>query len=124
MDFQVVILAGGFSSNLVPLEVPKALLPVANRPVLSCVLDRLESSNLKDLIVVVEGEDAALTVGGYGYLLPVLIVYMFEVAAGALRAIAHHLTAKDILVDVIVDKHLFHRPTSPSITGQHKKLVL
>lgn len=82
---------------------------------LSYVLDLLESSNLKDLIVVrlisftnlllsyarlnvfnrfwrelkifdshfwkqvVEGEDAALTVGGYGYLLPVLIVYMFEV---------------------------------------------
>nr|VDD33212.1 unnamed protein product [Brassica oleracea] len=106
MDFQVVILAGGFSSNLVPLEVPKALLPVANRPVLSYVLDLLESSNLKDLIVVVEGEDAALTVGGYGYLLPVLIVYMFEVAAGALRAIAHHLTAKDILIvsgDIVSD---------------------
>lgn len=75
-----MILAGGFSSNLVPLvskvglfhfhqqnsffssanfaffcavqEVPKALLPVANRPVLSYVLDLLESSNLKDLIVV------------------------------------------------------------------------
>ncbi|CAN7034064.1 unnamed protein product [Brassica oleracea var. botrytis] len=100
MDFQVVILAGGFSSNLVPLEVPKALVPVANRPVLSSyVLDLLESSNLKDLIVVVEGEDAALTVGGYGYLLPVLIVYM-------LRAIAHHLTAKDILIvsgDIVSD---------------------
>uniref|UniRef100_A0A0D3EE15 Uncharacterized protein n=1 Tax=Brassica oleracea var. oleracea TaxID=109376 RepID=A0A0D3EE15_BRAOL len=102
MDFQVVILAGGFSSNLVPLvskEVPKALLPVANRPVLSYVLDLLESSNLKDLIVVVEGEDAALTVGGYGYLLPVLIVYM-------LRAIAHHLTDKDILIvsgDIVSD---------------------
>lgn len=84
MDFQVVILAGGFSSNLQPLvskvslslplihliqsftefrltanlllsavqEIPKALLPVANRPVLSYVLDLLESSNLKDLIVV------------------------------------------------------------------------
>ncbi|KAL0751173.1 hypothetical protein Bca101_033176 [Brassica carinata] len=115
MDFQVVILAGGFSSNLVLLfskEVPKALLPVANRPVLSYVLDLLESSNLKDLIVVVEGEDAALTVGGYGYLLPVLIAYMLSiilenpVAAGALRAIAHHLTAKDILIvsgDIVSD---------------------
>lgn len=92
MDFQVVVLAGGFSKKLVPLvskvslwfpnfisgaerlpfslrirfsiihsigrlppwlqEVPKALLPVANRPVLSYVLDLLEQSNLKDLIVV------------------------------------------------------------------------
>lgn len=33
-------------------EVPKALLPVANRPVLSYVLEHLEQSNLKDLIVV------------------------------------------------------------------------
>ena len=33
-------------------EVPKALLPVANRPVLSYVLELLEQSNLKDLIVV------------------------------------------------------------------------
>lgn len=33
-------------------EVPKALLPVANRPVISYVLELLELSNLKDLIVV------------------------------------------------------------------------
>lgn len=33
-------------------EVPKPLLPVANRPVLSYVLELLEQSNLKDLIVV------------------------------------------------------------------------
>lgn len=88
MDFQVVVLAGGTSKNLVPLvskvplslseltrslssfisslssvpfnqttrlipqEIPKALLPVANRPVLSYVLELLELSNLKDLIVV------------------------------------------------------------------------
>lgn len=35
-----------------PQEVPKALLPVANRPVLSYVLELLELNNLKDLIVV------------------------------------------------------------------------
>ena len=33
-------------------DVPKSLLPVANRPVLSYVLDLLEKTNLKDLIVV------------------------------------------------------------------------
>ncbi|XP_010493020.1 PREDICTED: translation initiation factor eIF-2B subunit gamma [Camelina sativa] len=116
MDFQVVILAGGFSSNLVPLvskEVPKALLPVANRPVLSYVLDLLESNNLKDLIVVVEGEDAALKVGGWisAACVDRLHVEVAAVAenvgtAGALRAIAHHLTAKDILIvsgDIVSD---------------------
>ncbi|KAL0823773.1 hypothetical protein Bca101_047450 [Brassica carinata] len=113
---EVVILAGGFSSNLQPLvskEVPKALLPVANRPVLSYVLDLLESSNLKDLIVVVEGEDAALKVGGWisSACVDRLHVEVAAVAenvgtAGALRAIAHHLTAKDILIvsgDIVSD---------------------
>ncbi|XP_048324253.2 uncharacterized protein LOC107410292 isoform X3 [Ziziphus jujuba] len=116
MDFQVVVLAGGTSKNLVPLvskEVPKALLPVANRPVLSYVLELLELSNLKDLIVVVEGEDAALRVGGWisGAYVDRLHVEVAAVpedvgTAGALRAISHHLTAKDILVvsgDIVSD---------------------
>lgn len=44
-----------YSSDLVlsrTQEAPKALLPVANRPVLSYVLELLEASNLKDAIVV------------------------------------------------------------------------
>ncbi|KAF4378472.1 hypothetical protein G4B88_027532, partial [Cannabis sativa] len=116
MDFQVVVLAGGSSKNLVPLvskEVPKALLPVANRPVLSYVLELLELNNLKDLIVVVEGEDAALKVGGWisGAYVDRLHVEVAAVpedvgTAGALRAISHHLTANDILVvsgDIVSD---------------------
>ncbi|KAK9122627.1 hypothetical protein Sjap_012229 [Stephania japonica] len=116
MDFQVVVLAGGASASLVPLiskELPKPLLPVANRPVLSYVLDLLESNNLKDLIVVVEGEDAALRVGSW-----ISSAYVdrlrVEVAAvpedigtaGAIRAIAHYLTANDILIvsgDLVCD---------------------
>ncbi|XP_048434448.1 translation initiation factor eIF-2B subunit gamma isoform X1 [Pyrus x bretschneideri] len=116
MDFQVVVLAGGTSKNLVPLvskEVPKALLPVANRPVISYVLELLELSNLKDLIVVVEGQDAAVLVGSWisGAYVDRLHVEVAAVpedvgTAGALRAIAHHLTAKDILVvsgDIVSD---------------------
>ncbi|XP_018833106.1 translation initiation factor eIF-2B subunit gamma [Juglans regia] len=108
MDFQVVVLAGGASKKLIPLiskEVPKALLPVANRPVLSYVLELLEQSNLKDLIVVVEGQDAAVRVGGWisGAYVDRLHVEVAAVpedvgTAGALRAIARHLTAKDIMV--------------------------
>ncbi|XP_071724543.1 translation initiation factor eIF2B subunit gamma-like [Rutidosis leptorrhynchoides] len=108
MDFQVVVLAGGASKNLVPLvskEVPTALLPVANRPVLSYVLEQLELNNLTDLIVVVEGEDAALCVGAwissaYADRLHVEVAAVPEDVgtAGALRAITHHLTANDILV--------------------------
>ncbi|XP_049380232.1 uncharacterized protein LOC125844911 [Solanum stenotomum] len=116
MDFQVVVLAGGFSKSLVPLvskDVPKALLPVANRPVLSYVLEHFEENNLKDFIVVVEGESAALLVGGWisnAYVdrlhVEVAAVPEDVGTAGALRAIDRHLTAKDILVvsgDLISD---------------------
>nr|GEX44214.1 translation initiation factor eIF-2B subunit gamma [Tanacetum cinerariifolium]GEX55083.1 translation initiation factor eIF-2B subunit gamma [Tanacetum cinerariifolium] len=109
MDFQVVVLAGGGTSKkLIPLvskDVPKSLLPVANRPVLSYVLDLLEQSNLKDLIVVVEGEDTCRLVENWiseAYVdrLHVEVAAVPEEVgtAGALRAIAHHLTASDILV--------------------------
>ncbi|KAF9596260.1 hypothetical protein IFM89_008423 [Coptis chinensis] len=116
MDFQVVVLAGGTSKHLVPIvskEVPNPLLPVANRPVLSYVLELLEASNLKDLIVVVEGQDAAAAVGGWissAYVdrlhVEVAAVPEDVGTAGALRAIAHHLTADDILVvsgDLVCD---------------------
>ncbi|GMJ07043.1 hypothetical protein like AT5G19485 [Hibiscus trionum] len=108
MDFQVVVLAGGNSKNLAPLvskDVPKPLLPVANRPVLYYVLHQLGQSNLKDLIVVVEGEDAALLVGSWisktfvdGLHVEIAAVPEDIGTAGALRAISRHLTAKDILV--------------------------
>ncbi|MBA0615472.1 hypothetical protein Godav_015605 [Gossypium davidsonii] len=115
MDFQVVVLAGGNSKSLTPLvskvspptllDVPKPLLPVANHPVLYYVLQQLEESNLKDLIVVVEGEDAGLLVGAWisGTFVDRLHVEIAAVpedigTAGALRAISHYLTAKDILV--------------------------
>ncbi|KAJ6841984.1 translation initiation factor eIF-2B subunit gamma isoform X2 [Iris pallida] len=108
MDFQVVVLAGGESKSLSPLlsdEIPKPLLPVGNRPVLSYVLELLESSNLKDLIVVVEGENAACRVGGWissAYVdrlhVEVAAVPEDVGTAGALRAVAHHLTANDVLI--------------------------
>ncbi|XP_068662946.1 uncharacterized protein [Aristolochia californica] len=116
MEFQVVVLAGGTSKNLVPLvskDVPKALLPVANRPVLSYVLELLESSNLRDLIVVVEGQDNAVRIGGWisSAYVDRLHVEVADVpedvgTAGALRSVAHHLTASDILVvsgDLVCD---------------------
>ncbi|ONM07278.1 transferase [Zea mays] len=117
MDFQVVVLAGGTSEKLSPLvskvDVPKALLPVANRPVLSYALDLLEASDLKDLIVVVEGQEAAQLVDAWvssAYLdrLRVEVVVVSEDlgSAGALRAISKRLMANDILVvsgDLVTD---------------------
>ncbi|KAG6413994.1 hypothetical protein SASPL_126710 [Salvia splendens] len=108
MDFQVVVLAGGFSKNLVPLvskEVPKALLPVANQPVILYVLELLDQNDLKNAIVVVEGESAALLISSWISINFVDRLHVEVIAvpedvgtAGALRAIDHRLTAKDILV--------------------------
>ncbi|GLT66928.1 hypothetical protein SLA2020_392680 [Shorea laevis] len=128
MDFQVVVLAGRTSKNLVPLvskEVPKALLPVANRPVISYVLEHLEQNNLKDLIVVVEGKDAALHVGGWisgAYVdrlhVEVAVVPEDVGTAGASRAIAHHLTAEDILV---VSGDLVSDVPPPAVVASHRR---
>lgn len=85
--------------------MPKALLPVANKEVLYYVLELMEQNNLKDLIVVVEGETAALRIGSWisSNFVDRLHVEVAAVpedigTAGALRAIDHHLTASDILV--------------------------
>ncbi len=44
VEFQVVILAGGPGSRMSPLstEIPKPLLPIANRPMISYQLEFLE----------------------------------------------------------------------------------
>ncbi len=52
---QAVILAGGGGSRLYPLNsqgMPKVLLPVANRPLLTFPLRMLEESGIKDVLVV------------------------------------------------------------------------
>ncbi|KAL9272831.1 Translation initiation factor eIF2B subunit gamma-like protein [Drosera capensis] len=116
MDFQVVVLAGGVSKNLVPLvskDVPQALLPVANRPLISYVLELLEQSDLREIIVVVEGQDSVVRVGTWisKAFLDRLRVEVAAVpedvgSAGAIRAIAHRLSASDILVvsgDLVCD---------------------
>jgi translation initiation factor eIF-2B subunit gamma len=62
---QAVILAGGGGSRLWPLTasgVPKVLLPVANRPLLSFPLRMLEEGGITDVLVVCEGEAAASAV--------------------------------------------------------------
>ncbi|KAL3850211.1 hypothetical protein ACJIZ3_012093 [Penstemon smallii] len=117
MDFQVVVLAGGFSKTLDPLvsqEVPKALLPVANRPVISYVLELLEQNDLKNAIIVVEGKTAAdlisswisSTIDDDRLHVEVAVVREDVGTADALRSIDHRLTAKDILVvsgDLVTD---------------------
>lgn len=116
MNFQVVVLAGGTPKQLFPLaskEVPKALILVGNRPLLSYTLEALESSNLKNVIIVVAGADAAMQVrswisGVYDDRLNAEVVAVAEEVgtADALRAVKSSLTAEHLLVisgDIVSD---------------------
>jgi translation initiation factor eIF-2B subunit gamma len=54
LPFQVVILAGGENKKLFPLTSGgvKALIPVGNRPLISCTLKLLEQAGVSQAIVV------------------------------------------------------------------------
>ena len=53
MEFQAVILAGGRGSRMYPLteDCPKALLPVANRPLIWYPVHLLESNGFEGIIL-------------------------------------------------------------------------
>jgi len=53
-EFQVVVLAGGDGRRLKPLTegIPKTLLPIANKPVLSYQLDFLSTAGFKEVILI------------------------------------------------------------------------
>lgn len=59
---KAVILAAGGGSHLrpAPLHIPKALVPVANRPVVAHVLDALRTAGITEVAVVVENHDGPL----------------------------------------------------------------
>jgi translation initiation factor eIF-2B subunit gamma len=52
-EFQVIILAGGPASDLSPLtdDIPKCILPVANRPLISYPLELVENSSFRGEMV-------------------------------------------------------------------------
>jgi translation initiation factor eIF-2B subunit gamma len=63
--FQAIILAGAGGKHLFPLNsagLPKVLLPVANRPLLTFPLRTLEEAGITDVLVVCEGDAAAAAV--------------------------------------------------------------
>ncbi|BFI30430.1 translation initiation factor eIF-2B subunit gamma [Marchantia polymorpha subsp. ruderalis] len=99
MNFQGVVLAGGGGLS-------KALLPVENRPLISYVLELMEASNIKDVIVVVAGDEAATQVlenwisNAFDDRLNVEVVSVPEdyETADALRKISHWLITDDFLV--------------------------
>ena len=62
-SIQAVILAGGGGSRLYPLNsqgMPKVLMPVANRPLLTFPLRQLEEGGITDVLVVSGAGDCQL----------------------------------------------------------------
>jgi NDP-sugar pyrophosphorylase family protein len=51
---QAVVLAAGAGTRLTPLTavIPKALIPIANKPILDYVIDSLEQAGIKEIMVV------------------------------------------------------------------------
>ncbi len=54
MSMKGVILAGGFGTRLRPLtiNIPKPMVPIANKPILSHILKLLKKHNIKELIMI------------------------------------------------------------------------
>ncbi|MDI6861723.1 MAG: sugar phosphate nucleotidyltransferase [Caldisericia bacterium] len=54
MSMKGVILAGGFGTRLRPLtiNIPKPMVPIANKPILSHIIKLLKKHNIKDLIII------------------------------------------------------------------------
>lgn len=62
VEFQVVLLAGGPGSRMSPLstEIPKPLLPIANRPMISYQLEFLERCGFSGLVPLLLWLEAAI----------------------------------------------------------------
>ncbi|CAG8453196.1 5861_t:CDS:2 [Paraglomus brasilianum] len=130
-EFQAVVLAG-YGHRLYPLtedkNVPKALLPVANKPMLFYVLDWLEKAGIYDVMVVTH-PDAEHKIGTYlknaydGKIKPSLEVSKEDDAgtADALRVVKDKIKydfvviSCDLALDLpphnLLDYHRIHNPT-------------
>lgn len=60
MEFQAILLAGGEGERLYPLNrgTPKAMLPIANEPMIYYPLTYLEKNGFKQVIIVVQKQQA------------------------------------------------------------------
>lgn len=122
---KAVILAAGFGTRLRPHTHtgPKHLLPVANKPVLEHVLDKIREAGLKDVIIVVgHMEEFIKEYFGDGSKWGVRIQYVEQQKR---LGIAHAVLLVEPLVKgeeffVILGDNLFKMPLS-KIIDSHKK---
>jgi translation initiation factor eIF-2B subunit gamma len=114
--FQAVILAGAGGKHLFPLNstgLPKVLLPVANRPLLTFPLRTLEEAGITDVLVVCEGDAATAAVKSWfsqqhksGISIEVVKVAEGLPSVSALREVMHRIKTENCVVlsgDVVTE---------------------
>ncbi|CAO3662019.1 unnamed protein product [Umbelopsis vinacea] len=136
-EFQAIVLAGyGSSNRLYPIieedNLPKALLPVANKPLISYTLDWLEKAGITDAIVLTQAmgnaqqKIAAYLARGYqgGVHCNLIAVDEDYGTADAIRSISDRITTDFIVVpcdlhtDLIPREFLdHHRINNPTMTA-------
>mgnify|MGYP001143320314 CR=1 FL=1 len=100
-EFQAVILAGGEGDRLYPLtgDIPKALLPIANMPMIYYPLSYLEhfAPTLKEVIIVLTKKSSARVISTVKEVYKGKLSLIFETvdddtdSADALRSIHKHI---------------------------------
>eukprot|EP00741_Cyanophora_paradoxa_P016431 tig00020912_g15866.t1 len=118
-EFTAVILAGGSGTRLLPFteELPKSLLPVANKPILAYQLEFLEHSGFSDVVVVASKNSHGAKIKSYieTYRGKLRIDLEFvsedvEETADALRAVRHKIKGDFVVMsgDLITDVPMHH----------------
>jgi len=117
-EFTVILLAGGSGSRMYPLTegLPKSLLPVANRPLISYQLEFLSRAGFSEVIIVLNSEDAPEIQKYVQEISKARIKIVFEVTKGRVGTAEAILRLKskiqtDFIVisgDVIVTEDFIH----------------
>jgi len=136
-EFQAIVLAGyGSSNRLYPIieedNIPKALLPVSNKPLISYTLDWLEKAGITDAIVLTQAMgNAQQKIAGYlargyqgGMHCNLIAVDEDYGTADAIRSISDRITTDFIVVpcdlhtDLVPREFLdHHRINNPTMTA-------
>jgi glucose-1-phosphate thymidylyltransferase len=118
-----VVLTGGLGTRLRPLtlELPKAMVPLLNRPLIAYTLDLLAGAGIEETVVVVGGDDertgpAALAAAPPGLRLSVAVQSEPRGSGDALLAVGEALEGRPVVV-VAVDTVLAGASLAPHVAA-------
>mmetsp|Transcript_31957 Transcript_31957/g.38630 ORF Transcript_31957/g.38630 Transcript_31957/m.38630 type:complete len:449 (-) Transcript_31957:231-1577(-) len=145
MDFQAVVLAGGEGARfgvLTSEDVPKALVPVGNKALLTYPLDMFKAAGFTEVIVVAQGEAVGKCISrwaetyyqGTNFTIQVVATPEGTRSADCIRIVQEKLTGSDFIVmsgdlltDVpivdIVGFHLMKRALCTALLGKRKNMT-